>query len=38
MCKIISWGSGGGGGGDDVLKIFFYSLYVKYKKTILAPK
>ena len=32
-CKRISWnsgggGGGGGGGGNDVLKIFFYFLYV----------
>ena len=30
-CKRISWDSGGGGGGgvgNDVLKIFFYFLYV----------
>ena len=26
--KRISWDSGGGGGGNDVLKIFFYFLYV----------
>ena len=27
-CKRISWNSGGGGGGNDVLRIFFYFLYV----------
>ena len=29
-CKRISWNSGAGG--NDVLKIFFYFLYVLYKK------